>query len=240
MTNGRDICEFSQARLSALMDRALPPDEMSRARHHVDGCPACSRALDELIEGRSAVRGLWARRVPCDLTTRLLVAASQHCEITRRWASWKGFSAFVQDRASLSFNNLMRPFAIPFAGGLMTASLVFAFFVSHYPMADRSIMRDDVPTPLYTEAELKNMGTMSFAEEELMVNVVIDGQGRVVQYTFEGPTPGVAPGVKDIAMRREIEHTLLFTEFKPATAFGQPVSGRLRILFRRGHIDVKG
>jgi hypothetical protein len=33
---------------------------------------------------------------------------------------------------------------------------------------------------------------------------------------------------------------LLFTEFTPATSFGQPMSSKTRLWFRTSRIDVKG
>jgi hypothetical protein len=43
-------------------------------------------------------------------------------------------------------------------------------------------------------------------------------------------------------VRRSVERTLLFTEFTPATSFGQAVPSKLRISLRRGAaaINVKG
>jgi len=41
-------------------------------------------------------------------------------------------------------------------------------------------------------------------------------------------------------MRRRIEGMLLLIEFNPATSFGQPVEGRMRLSLSASHIDVKG
>ena len=44
-----------------------------------------------------------------------------------------------------------------------------------------------------------------------------------------------SPGI-----RRNIESSLLFTKFTPATTFGQPMSGKIRLSFRNSSINVKG
>jgi hypothetical protein len=41
-------------------------------------------------------------------------------------------------------------------------------------------------------------------------------------------------------LRRSIENNLLFTTFQPATAFGLPIAGKIRISFRSSRIDVRG
>jgi len=41
-------------------------------------------------------------------------------------------------------------------------------------------------------------------------------------------------------LRHSIENSLLFTEFWPATNFGRPIAGTIRISFRSSHIDVRG
>jgi hypothetical protein len=46
----------------------------------------------------------------------------------------------------------------------------------------------------------------------------------------------------NIEVRRSVERTLLFTEFTPATSFGQAIPSKLRLSLRRGAsaITVKG
>jgi hypothetical protein len=37
-----------------------------------------------------------------------------------------------------------------------------------------------------------------------------------------------------------IGNSLLFTQFQPATTFGQPTSGWVRVTFRRTQLEVRG
>jgi hypothetical protein len=41
-------------------------------------------------------------------------------------------------------------------------------------------------------------------------------------------------------LRRSIESHLITMVFNPATSFGQPTSGRIRLWFRTSRIDIKG
>jgi len=69
-----------------------------------------------------------------------------------------------------------------------------------------------------------------------MVDVLVDGEGRMLDYSILDGQQWTL----DAAARRSIENTLLLTRFTPATMFGQPASGKLRISLRRSHVDVIG
>jgi hypothetical protein len=68
------------------------------------------------------------------------------------------------------------------------------------------------------------------------VDVSIDDQGRIVGYTIVSYT-----GPNTEQLRRSIQNNLVFTEFWPATAFGVPVAGTIRVSYSSpAGIDVKG
>ncbi|MBM3727252.1 MAG: DUF2309 domain-containing protein [Acidobacteria bacterium] len=192
---------------------------------------------DDAIQTRrvcESLRTLPVPEMPPLLSTRLRVVASRERARRLRRATWGQRLRSAGSALMLSFNNLMRPFAIPAAGGLASAMFLFLTLVPEaYPLRARA-GRPDVPTPLSTEASFKMMGPIDITEEELVLDLTIDEQGRVLDYSLPG---GQRPGK---ALRRSIENTVLFTEFIPATAFGQPVSGKLRISFHRRQINVKG
>ena len=79
------------------------------------------------------------------------------------------------------------------------------------------------------------MTPLEFTGAEVTVDLVIDEQGRVVDYDFAGGQQAYTP-----AVRRTIENILLFSEFIPATASGHKVSGKVRVSFRRSAIEVRG
>src|SRR6185312_6650768 len=64
--------------------------------------------------------------VPADLTAKLRVLASH--ERTRRLSrvSLIARIEYWSDRARLFFDNLMRPVAVPFAGGVISAITIFS------------------------------------------------------------------------------------------------------------------
>ena len=46
--------------------------------------------------------------------------------------------------------------------------------------------------------------------------------------------------LNNVVLRRNLENMLLFTEFNPATLFGQPTASKIRLYLDSSHIDVKG
>jgi hypothetical protein len=94
----------------------------------------------------------------------------------------------------------------------------------------------DIPTVLSTQPMVKYLAPVAFGHGDAEVDLTIDGRGHIVNYVIVS-----APGQKGEELRRTIENNLLFTEFWPATAFGRPIAGTVRISFRSAAgIDVKG
>ena len=179
------------------------------------------------------LRSLPARVSPPGLTTRLRVLASRefqrrHQTAWDRWMLWLG-------RVGLVGGNMMRPLALPFAGGLFSAVALFTtFLVPNYPL--RPEPGYDVPTMLTTEAFIKNTAPIGAAGGDVVVDVSIDEQGRMVDYIV---ISGAAI-LTDAAFRRRLENTLMFTEFVPATSFGVPTSSRIRLSLNSSSVEVKG
>jgi len=182
--------------------------------------------LNDEVLGQ-VLRSLRPRVPPAGLTTSLLVLASRERQ-RRLGANWP-------DRLRLFASNLMRPLALPLAGGVFSTIVLFSMWlVPTYPMRGASTF--DVPTDLTTEATVKGAGPIGNTAGDVVVELTIDGQGRMVDYRIVSGRNELA----NDAVRRSLENTLLFIEFTPATAFGQPTAGKMRLSLRSSHIDVKG
>jgi len=176
-----------------------------------------------------ALRSLPRRVPPPNLTSSLRVIASR--EQRRRVY---GYRNDLADRFRLFADNLMRPLALPFAGGVFSTVVLFSMWLgpSHTVRASSTL---DVPTALATEASIRKTAPIAESTADVIVDVVVDGQGRMIDYSIVSGN-----FTKDEAMRRRIEGMLLLIEFNPATSFGQPVEGRMRLSLSASHIDVKG
>jgi len=191
-----------------------------------------SRQLEEL---RSRLRALPAVPPPAELGTRLRIVASQEAARRRRWSSPAAILRYAAERTALFVNNLMRPYAVPVTGGLASSVLIFSMILTNYPLTGH--IEGDVPTPVSTEPGLVSSFSFSgVAGEDVVVDVDIDEQGRITDYSF----PTGQRWASDPESRRKLENTLLYTRFKAATRFFQPVSGRATILIVRSQMDVIG
>jgi hypothetical protein len=226
-------CTTVQNSLSAHLDGCLPEEEREELLLHVARCRHCQARLEQTERVRAAVRRLPVQAAPARLNTALRVMASKE----RAGLAARGrHLELLAGRVRLWADNLMRPLALPLAGGLISAVVLFAMLIpsfAFHPIA----ANQDVPIGLFTEPTLKGQLPMGFDSDtaDFVVEVVVDGQGRMADFSIvQGPSLENNPGLK-----RLIERKLLFTEFTPATSFGLPTSGKMYISFQRQEINIK-
>ena len=206
---------------------------------HLAQCRECAAHAAELTGVSVALRGLAVPRPPADLDAELQVLASREHARYLQHLTWKSLIAVWARAFRLASDNLMRPLALPFAGGLISTLGLFAMLLptlgSYVPMSERVAGEPrGVLGFLNTEAAIAEFPSFVIWQD-IEVEVSIDQNGTVVDYSVSGGT----------LSREAIAHLgnmLLFTTFSPATAFGQPTQGKVRISLRRGqnHVVVKG
>src|SRR5262245_31223964 len=114
-------CQKVQEQIPLVVDQQLAAEEWEQFQAHVSSCRRCDSRLESLRNTRAGLRGMAEPAVPARLTAKLRVIASH--ERARRVARID-FAARVETWKSdvrLFFDNLMRPFALPVAGGLFSA-----------------------------------------------------------------------------------------------------------------------
>ena len=167
---------------------------------------------------------------PAELTTRLRVVGSR--EAARRRAILR--PGYWLEECRNWFSNLMRPLAIPTAGGFVSALLLFGLIAP--TLVVREVANagpvEDVRTVLYTDPTVKSYLPMLGEGHDVVVDLTVDDQGRLLDYAVSG--------TNSPAILKSIQSHLLTMHFNPATTFGQPTSGRVRIWFRSSRIEVKG
>ena len=218
-------------------DGGLSAEERGRVESHLAGCKECSEQSLGQRHMRSVLRSVPGRTAPPDLALRLRVLASHErqrrierssfAEVLKNWSS----------RVRLWADNLMRPLAIPTAGGFVSSFVLFSMLTPAFVIPGlATIGLNDVPTGLYTEASVKGLPLFGVNDDDIIVEVMFDEQGRVVDFTI----PSSPRLLKTPGLRGRIESNLLFTQFTPATSFGQPKAGRIRVSFSVSRIEVKG
>jgi hypothetical protein len=201
-----------------------------------------SRDLNRLLQNDDALSQTLHKMPrpapPAGMTTSLRVVASRERAFAVRQRSvpaWRRQPIWLRewmDQTKLLLENVMRPFAVPFAGGLFSTVALFSMFVvPTYPVLARA-GGSDVPIMLVTEAQVKTFSTVGSARADIVIDVFVDENGTVSDYQ-------VVSGAKVLdnkEVRSKFENFLVFTTFVPRTSFGRPTPTKMRM----GFISLKG
>jgi hypothetical protein len=189
----------------------------------------------ETLDGAAvekALRSLPARVAPAGLTTSLRVIASRERQRRLERHTWRQALAAWYERTCMLASDVMRPLALPFAGGVVSAIVLFsAWLVPTYPL--RASGGFDVPTMLSTEATLKGNAPMSVAGGDVVVDITVNSEGKTADYDIVS----IGTALQDPGVRHRIASFLLLSEFVPATAFGQPTAGKVRVPISASQIN---
>ena len=219
-------CSDTRPLLSLYLDGATSRDERMAVELHLRTCASCSGQFAQLRRTHELIAAVGRKPAPQDLALRVRVALSQEMAASRR-SPWTGIM--------VRWENLFNAFMVPAAAGVVTAVIVFGLLIG---LLVPSAMRqsNDVPTMLYTPPELSfspfGLSVGSMNADSLVVEAYVDANGRVQDYKVLSGSGEV----KDLTP--ELKNMLIFTTFRPATAFGQPTAGRAILSF--SNIQVKG
>jgi len=223
-------CKTVQTRLAGYLDDALVnapgPEERRTIRQHLDRCADCREELQR-YRRLSVLLSRMPRAVPpSDLAVRIKVAAAQAQENQgweRRWQR-------IKDRCEILLDNVFRPLTVPAAGGLFSACLIF-FFVLHMIAPGLTVRADpnDIPTGLlqpaelialsdYPEAVVAEMQHPIELQNDLLVDVTVDANGRMTTYD-------ILSGPESPQVRRNLDQMLFLSRFRPMLSFGRPTAG---------------
>ena len=225
-------CDRVQKTLSAFLDRRLARGEFDTISRHLEHCRDCSSSIQELNDLHSVLRSLPAEAPPAQLGTELQVLASRERVRQLSRGTVNALFHFWAAEMRLLFDNLMRPIAIPLAGGI--ASAVFLFSMLQPTLQFPHLTHNDVPSGLFSQsnATFETLPPFAFTEDDVVVQLTVDDQGRVVDYSI--------PNNVNSRLRNDIANIILFTQFHPATEFGMPIAGKVLVSFRRDKIVVRG
>ncbi len=229
-------CREVHNALSSLADNRLGGPERERVTDHLGRCPECRLEWEQLNRVRWMLRSLPVWAPPASLVYSLRVLASRERARMMAGRGLQGWAARFGRRLRLWSDNLLRPAALPVAGGVLSALLLFAVLAPVFTRPE-SAARNDVPIWLSSEASFLSMGPYGLANAgEIVLDLTVDPQGRIVDYSAAGDENWI----RDVRARRSLENALLFTQFTPGTTFGQPAAARVRITLRRSEIEVRG
>ena len=133
-------------------------------------------------------------------------------------------------RLRLSMHDLMRPLAVPAAGGLLSSIVCFVMLAGSLSFPQQQIGINDVPLGFTTQVQVDQLSPFGYTGRDVVVELTIDKEGHVANFAAHGAF------TRDDM--KQLGNLILFTSFAPATVLGQPTSGK--ILLRSHRINVRG
>jgi hypothetical protein len=226
-------CDNVQERISSFLDRDAAAAERESVLAHIGSCPDCSAYLTAQQSARDALRGLSAPPMPAALASKLRVMASHERQrslsrvtVASRLRDWNS-------RLQLFIDNLMRPLAFPFAGGLVSSIMIFGVLVPtltfQHAFADQALFtypdgevvilapngNYESTTSDYTPRIQR--ANLTPPDQANVVDLVIDPNGRVSDWS-------VSRG----ELTPDLANIIMFGQFNPATQMGVPIPSRVR------------
>jgi hypothetical protein len=208
----------------------LSEEERAGIDLHLDDCGECVLHRGEVRSLRSGLRHLPSVGVPQILTTRLRVLASRERArrlVRRDFASW---AEELRSRARLFFDNLLRPFAVPAAGGILMSCLCFGTLVGTLHVGPD--WANDLPVGISSELAIDELSPFTCDGKDVMVQLSVDSEGNVTDYEL----PQAAHASPEEL--REIGNLVLYSTFSPAVRMGRRVASKRFFLIQ--HSSVKG
>ena len=227
-------CWTIRERLPGYLDGALPSREHKPISEHLDFCSDCRRELERYRKLSMLMGRVERVAPPADLAVRIRVAASL-ARARKVW--WRR----AWDTAVLILENILEPVVVPATGGVMAAMLVFAVVLQNlFVGVPLGAVPNDVPTNLLQPARLESLSPFPITETGvsnngpslLLIEATVNENGQAVGYH-------ILVGPDNPAVRKQLDHMMLFTRFRPQMSFGRPVPGG-RVVLSFSEIRVRG
>jgi len=228
-------CENVQERISLLLDSKLAAGEREHVLAHLGTCSKCAGQYESMQYLRTRLGELSQPRVPAALATKLRVMASHECA---RQVARKSFGSRVAGWVTstrLAFDNLMRPFAVPVTGGVLSAFVMFSLLVPSLSFPHST--SDDPPlenliSPIqFGDPDGKivdsahgvlESGSAVIYDNEVALTLLVDERGKVQDFYLSSGK-----------LTDEMKSLILLSQFTPATVNGQPTWGLKQIVFSK-------
>jgi hypothetical protein len=218
-------CSHIQRQFSRYLDGDIPGARMLEITKHLETCGTCAGEFAAWKKSQALVTHLGPSKAPEDLALRLRVAISQESRNSTR----ERLSRF-----HVRWENTFRPFLLRatagFASAIFLVGTAAITFGSPEPVEARDVPLETSSAPrlLYSSFEPGDIGDIN---NPVVLQVFVDSRGRVYDYK-------VLSGTVDTQTRQAIDSLLLFSVFKPARFFDQPVRGTALMSF--SGVSVKG
>jgi len=240
----RDLsCEKVHLFLPGYLDGALPADggRFTRAsiHAHIQGCGVCRLELSRYQKLQQLLAKTERVAPPKALGVGIRVALARAREASNpvHWLRR------LYDRADLMRQNILAPLALPAAGGLMSAIMVFTLVLPSYargPLRNLIGVIDEMPAMSFQPARIdtlagfsvSGLGDSASKAGGVVVEATVGLDGDVVDYR-------ILAGPDNASVRRSLDQILLMSRFHPEVSFGRRIAGG-RVVMSFSSVDVKG
>jgi hypothetical protein len=222
-------CGHIQRQFSRYLDGDVPGTRMLEITKHLETCANCAGEFAAWKKSQALVVNLGPSKVPEDLALRLRVAISQQSQNSTRERL---------GRFKVQWENTFRPLLFRAAAGFAsaiflvgTAAMFVGTFTSLEPVEARDVPLETSSAPRLLYSSFQPGDAIGDINNPVVLQVFVDSRGRVYDYK-------VLSGTVDNQTRQAIDNLLLFSVFKPARFFDQPIRGTALMSF--SGVSVKG
>jgi hypothetical protein len=222
-------CEAALELMSPFIDSMVGVEEAESLRSHLAECTSCRRQLQSFVSLRNLCAGVEPVPVPEDLQleTRVRLSHERLYNIRDRWQA--------------RFDNMLKPFAMPAAMGIVVTLLAFGILFGGLT-SPRTVIAENghgvfvapiyLPpsTPESTLRRLEGASVSPALSDALSMQVEVNPRGRIDEFK-------VIAGARSPGVDQWLQELVLFSQFKPAVSrWGLPVRSRVILSF----VTVRG
>jgi hypothetical protein len=220
-------CHNARKGISLLVDGRIGADERDAVFGHLQCCAGCAEYLQSLQNLRAMLRRIEATPVPWRLSRKLrLIALSQAARQVPQ-PSWVRTPRRRSLRTWFGLENFIRPAALTFAGGLLSAVAISGLLFPTFGGArqrgfDPLIEVVTLPDGSVQGAPGETPGVIlrgpALSCDEIIVELTVDQDGFVRDWNMVRGQ-----------MTQDVKDLIVYSKFIPATYFGRPVTSKVQV-----------
>jgi Putative zinc-finger len=217
----RLTCIRALRRSTTYLDGRMRGPQRARIAAHLRECDACAGYFEQVAYNRDLLRSTPSPKAPENLTAVLQVIASRERELILNNGGSRLNALLEQWRFRLQ--GLMRPFALPATGGLISSFVLFATLVLAIGTTAR-VVSYDVPLSYNPPRVEATLVPVELRTQDITVTMSLDHNGKITEYA-------VADGKASFAGDSS---KLLTPNISLPSVLGvaEPISGDIQISFR--------
>jgi anti-sigma factor RsiW len=228
-------CAQAKRYMPGYLDGAISASSHAGIRAHVAECRECFSELQSYNDLSHCLASVGPVAPPSDLAVRIRLQASRaqvRVSVAQR----------IWSRVAFTFDNILRPIAVPATGGVLTALVAFVLIVQNIlvgiPMG--GIVPNDIAMNIVQPARLESLADFQMpgmiagpvSSGALTIDATLNTEGQVVSYT-------ILAGPNDTATHHQLDQVMMFSRFTPGSSFGYPTSGS-HIMISFSEVRVRG